>query len=67
MRCVRVYSEMQKSSGMTDRSRKGETIELCRWTVDISSLPSFQENANVPAHDGFYTGKLNGKTIKRFR
>jgi len=34
---------------------EGETTELCRWTVDIGSLPSFQENANIPTQDGFYT------------
>jgi hypothetical protein len=38
---------------------KGETVELCKWTVDIGSLPSFQENASMPTHDGFYTGTLN--------
>ncbi len=42
---------------------KGETVELCRWTVDIGSLPSFQENANVPTQDGFYTGRLNGMSL----
>jgi hypothetical protein len=36
---------------------KGETVELCKWTVDIGSLPSFQENANMPAQNGFYTGE----------
>jgi hypothetical protein len=35
---------------------KGETVELCKWTVDIGSLPSFQENASRPTQDGFYTG-----------
>jgi hypothetical protein len=35
---------------------KGETVELCKWTVDIGSLPSFQENASMPAQNGFYTG-----------
>ena len=38
---------------------KGETVELCKWTVDISSLPSFQENASMPTQDGFYTGMSN--------
>jgi len=37
---------------------KGETLELCKWTVDIGSLPSFQENASLPSQDGFYTGAL---------
>jgi hypothetical protein len=45
---------------------KGETVELCRWTVDIGSLPSFQENANVPTRDGFYTGRLNRKSFEWF-
>lgn len=34
---------------------EGETVELCKWTVDISSLPSFQENAGIQPN-GFYTG-----------
>ncbi|KAH9982005.1 actin-like ATPase domain-containing protein [Russula compacta] len=34
---------------------EGETVELCKWTVDISSLPSFQENASMPTPNGFYT------------
>lgn len=33
---------------------EGETVELCKWTVDISSLPSFQENAGIQPN-GFYT------------
>jgi hypothetical protein len=37
---------------------KGETVELCKWTVDIGSLPSFQENASMPSQNGFYTGAL---------
>jgi len=41
---------------------QGETVELCKWTVDIGSLPSFQENANMPTQDGFYTGTWNGCT-----
>ncbi|KAF8272697.1 hypothetical protein EI94DRAFT_1769673 [Lactarius quietus] len=34
---------------------EGETVELCKWTVDIGSLPSFQENASMPTQNGFYT------------
>ncbi|KAI0060113.1 actin-like ATPase domain-containing protein [Artomyces pyxidatus] len=34
---------------------EGETTELCKWTVDIGSLPSFQENARTPKPSGFYT------------
>ncbi|KAI0289645.1 actin-like ATPase domain-containing protein [Russula brevipes] len=36
-------------------SDEGETTELCKWTVDIGSLPSFQENASMPTQNGFYT------------
>ena len=53
------YTEIRKSSGMTDGASQGETLELCKWTVDIGSLPSFQENASTPTADGFYTGMLN--------
>ncbi|KDQ16894.1 hypothetical protein BOTBODRAFT_106352 [Botryobasidium botryosum FD-172 SS1] len=34
---------------------EGETSELCKWTVDLSSLPSFQQNASNPQGTGFYT------------
>lgn len=34
---------------------EGETIELCRWTVDLGTLPSFQQHANNPQPGGFYT------------
>ncbi len=33
---------------------EGETTELCKWTVDLSSLPAFQQGAL--SGDGFYTG-----------
>ena len=36
---------------------EGETLELCRWTVDLGTLPSFQQHANNPQPGGFYTGK----------
>ena len=26
---------------------EGETSELCKWTVDLSTLPSFQEHARM--------------------
>ncbi|KAI0052499.1 actin-like ATPase domain-containing protein [Auriscalpium vulgare] len=45
-------SDVDKIMRYTD---EGETTELCKWTVDISSLPSFQENANLPKPHGFYT------------
>lgn len=35
---------------------EGETIELCKWTVDLSSLPAFQQNALLGQPGGFYTG-----------
>lgn len=37
-------------------SDEGETNELCKWTVDLSSLPTFQQNAASPQMGGFYTG-----------
>jgi hypothetical protein len=36
-------------------SDEGETDELCKWTVDLSSLPTFRENASVIQMNGFYT------------
>jgi hypothetical protein len=35
---------------------EGETTELCKWSVDLSALPSFQRNASNPHNTGFYTG-----------
>ena len=37
---------------------EGELTELCKWSVDLSSLPVFQQNARV-MQSGFFTGKLN--------
>jgi len=34
---------------------EGETNELCKWSVDLASLPAFQQNAAVPQVGGFYT------------
>ncbi|KAF8556771.1 actin-like ATPase domain-containing protein [Imleria badia] len=45
-------SESDKLMRYTD---EGETTELCKWTVDLSSLPTFQQNANIPQPNGFYT------------
>ncbi|KAI9512146.1 actin-like ATPase domain-containing protein [Russula earlei] len=45
-------SDADKIMRYTD---EGETVELCKWTVDIGSLPSFQENASMPTQNGFYT------------
>src|SRR5688572_1209203 len=35
---------------------EGEISELCKWSVDLSSLPTFQANASIPQMGGFYTG-----------
>lgn len=45
-------SDSDKLMRYTD---EGETIELCRWTVDLGTLPSFQQHANNPQPGGFYT------------
>ncbi|BGP27361.1 hypothetical protein Rt10032_c22g6599 [Rhodotorula toruloides] len=34
---------------------EGPLEELCRWTVDLSPLPSFQYNASTTPSGGFYT------------
>lgn len=36
---------------------EGETQELCRWTVDLGTLPTFQQHANASNPSGFYTGE----------
>ena len=38
---------------------EGETSELCKWTVDLSSLPTFRQNASTPGAAGFYAGVLS--------
>jgi len=46
------------SGRLTQRGAlQGEIVELCKWTVDLGSLPSFQENSNMPHPNGFYTGQ----------
>ncbi|KAF8064184.1 hypothetical protein FPV67DRAFT_1629198 [Lyophyllum atratum] len=45
-------SDTEKIMRYTD---EGETSELCKWTVDLSSLPTFQQNAAIPQAGGFYT------------
>ncbi|THH28180.1 hypothetical protein EUX98_g6007 [Antrodiella citrinella] len=45
-------SDSEKIMRYTD---EGETTELCKWTVDLSVLPSFQQNAVRQAGNGFYT------------
>ncbi|CAL1697945.1 unnamed protein product [Somion occarium] len=34
---------------------EGEIMELCKWTVDLGVLPSFQQNVSIPQPNGFYT------------
>ncbi len=48
-------SDTEKVLRYTD---EGETVELCKWTVDISTLPTFRQNAANPPPGGFYTGEL---------
>lgn len=50
-------SDTDKIMRYTD---EGETSELCKWTVDLSSLPTFQQNAAIPQTGGFYTGGKPG-------
>ncbi|PPQ68984.1 hypothetical protein CVT25_009169 [Psilocybe cyanescens] len=45
-------SDSDKIMRYTD---EGETSELCKWTVDLSSLPTFRQNAATPQTGGFYT------------
>ena len=45
---------------------EGETAELCKWTVDLSSLPTFRENASLMQMNGFYTGKLMSQVLDFF-
>ena len=47
-------SDSDKIMRYTD---EGEIHELCKWTVDLSSLPTFQQNASYLQHGGFYTGR----------
>jgi len=45
-------SDIDKVMRYTD---EGATEELCKWTVDIGSLPTFQKNASISQPNGFYT------------
>ncbi|KAF8154010.1 hypothetical protein B0H34DRAFT_74131 [Crassisporium funariophilum] len=45
-------SDTEKIMRYTD---EGETNELCKWTVELSSLPTFRQNASMPQMQGFYT------------
>ncbi|KAH8114842.1 actin-like ATPase domain-containing protein [Phellopilus nigrolimitatus] len=44
-------SDSDKIMRYTD---EGETMELCKWTVDLGNLPSFQQQASL-VQGGFYT------------
>jgi hypothetical protein len=35
---------------------QGEMVELCKWTVNLASLPAFRRNASTSHPNGFYTG-----------
>ncbi|KAI0752193.1 actin-like ATPase domain-containing protein [Fomes fomentarius] len=45
-------SEIEKIMRYAD---EGQITELCQWTIDLGALPSFQQNANTPNPNGFYT------------
>ncbi|KAI0370869.1 actin-like ATPase domain-containing protein [Pilatotrama ljubarskyi] len=45
-------SDSDKIMRYTD---EGEISELCKWTIDLGALPSFQQNSSVPNSNGFYT------------
>lgn len=49
---VMYTSENDRPMRYTD---EGETMELCKWTVDLSSLPAFRQG--VQSGGGFYTGE----------
>ncbi|EJD43571.1 hypothetical protein AURDEDRAFT_66345 [Auricularia subglabra TFB-10046 SS5] len=34
---------------------EGDMAELCKWTVDLGPLPTFQQQANLAYGQGFYT------------
>ncbi|KAG9126936.1 hypothetical protein FRC07_001311 [Ceratobasidium sp. 392] len=50
---VQIYtSDYERIMRYTD---EGETTELCKWTLDLSNLPSFKEHAKGQKQNGFYT------------
>ncbi|KDR79932.1 hypothetical protein GALMADRAFT_153665 [Galerina marginata CBS 339.88] len=52
--CVAKFytSDLDEIMRYTD---EGGTNELCKWTVDLSSLPTFRQNAARSQTSGFYT------------
>lgn len=61
-------SDADKVMRYTD---EGEMTELCKWTVDLSSLPTFRQNATMPQSGGFYTGnvpqRISGRNLSNVR
>jgi|SRR6266550_6407159 len=49
-------SEAHKVLRYTD---EGEATEVCKWTVDLSSLPTFKQNSTMHKSGGFYTGSVS--------
>ncbi|KIO30475.1 hypothetical protein M407DRAFT_20531 [Tulasnella calospora MUT 4182] len=45
-------SDVDKTMRYTD---EGAIEELCKWSVDLGMLPTFQMHANMPHPNGFYT------------
>ncbi len=37
---------------------EGKITERCKWAIDLSSLPTFKQNASMYPSGGFYTGNL---------
>ena len=54
---VRSYSLIADNTNA--HAEQVETVELCKWQVDLSSLPSFQQNASNPHPNGFFTGNVD--------
>lgn len=56
-------SESHKVLRYTD---EGETTEVCKWTVDLSSLPTFKQNSTMHKSGGFYTGGVSSYSSSKF-
>ncbi|THH06853.1 hypothetical protein EW145_g3802 [Phellinidium pouzarii] len=52
--CADEVLNAQDSEKIMRYTDEGETMELCKWTVDLGNLPSFQQQANM-VQGGFYT------------
>ncbi|KZV91854.1 hypothetical protein EXIGLDRAFT_693266 [Exidia glandulosa HHB12029] len=53
-------SESNETFRYTD---DGDVVELCKWTVDLGSLPTFQQQAQLSNGQGFYTNFELGLSI----